>query len=358
MLQPIFDEVAAKYASAKDGRSIAFAVVDSSPLSAGLMSDRKIHATPTLQFFVHGQQVEELKGAPSHQKLVDAVESNLWHVYRPHAHSKLAGPGSQVPSQAITFKNAPNYTAAVAKLDETLSAHRAKSFDEKADLQEARAVIVKTLVASLRDSRALSDDEVEKSAKAIETMVNIVDLAKIFPVIDFLRVAILHTSFSTSLAKSQKKSVIVSLLDKVKGAMDQGPAIRATLLTTFRFLGNVLASDQCSSLLQAQEAIVPLLVFGLLHDDANVRGGAISATFNLALNVSRRRRGSLFTRIDDEDSTTNETSAGMQTDEEVELICAILESVEKEADEEKRECTHTIFCGESANRWKTDTFWK
>ncbi|PWN94097.1 DUF862-domain-containing protein [Acaromyces ingoldii] len=330
VLQPIFEEVTDKYVSARDGRNIAFAVVDSSPLSAGLMSERKIHATPTLQFFVHGSQIDEVKGAPGRQKLEDSIESTLWQVYRPHPHSKLAGPESRVPSQAILFKNAPNYTAAVAKLDEALSTYKAKSFDEKADLQEARAALVKTLVASLKDARALNEEEVDKSAKAIETLLGKIDISKVFPAVDFLRVAILDPSFCAKLA-SRRKAVVSALLDKVRETMEQGATMRATLLTTYRFIGNALASDSIAPLLKG-EALMPLLVFGLLHDDANVRGGAVSATFNLALDVSRRRRGSTFVRTD---GSTADVDAGLRTDEEVELVCALLESAEKEADEEK-----------------------
>lgn len=296
------------------------------------MSERKIHATPTLQFFVHGSQTDEVKGAPGRQKLEDSIESTLWQVYRPHPHSKLAGPGSRVPGQAILFKNTPNYTAAVAKLDEALSAYKAKSFDEKADLQEARAALVKTLVASLKDPRALNEEEVDKSARAIETVLGKIDASKVFPAVDFLRVAILDPSFCAKLA-SRRKAVVSALLHKVRETMEQGATMRATLLTTYRFIGNALASDSIAPLLKG-EALVPLLVFGLLHDDANVRGGAISATFNLALDVSRRRRGSPFVRTD---GSSANVDAGLQTDEEVELVCALLESAEKEADEEKRE---------------------
>lgn len=81
IVQPVFAELAAKHSTNATGRNkrIAFARVDSSPSASGIMSARRITATPTVQVWTKGV-VREIKGADIGE-IKTQIELSLFEAY-------------------------------------------------------------------------------------------------------------------------------------------------------------------------------------------------------------------------------------------------------------------------------------
>ncbi|MCO5585246.1 hypothetical protein L7F22_039179 [Adiantum nelumboides] len=341
-MHPVYESIAEKYSEAgkyKD-RPIVFgqAYAQSAQM---LMQQEGISATPTFHFYAAGKKVNELKGAnPS--SLEDAIEALLWSQYRPHPHSKLQNPADLVPRQAIKYKTIPNLMFAQQKLNDITSKHPAKTFAEKADIQEARAVLTKVLFPYIHEGlaagkqKAMSNQDFERWIGAAQKSIDVLRLCDIFPIVDLVRIAVLDSSQSENLSGSTEgKKMLDSVWAKAKA--DMTLENKATLLTTFRLIGNLLAipspntnakTVQLARHVSENSDVISLLVFGVLSEDVSLRGAAINAVFNRALLQSEGR--SLFV------TTPNQNDEPQsESDEEVELICAVLECVEKEQDLEK-----------------------
>lgn len=341
-MHPVYESIAEKYSEAgkyKD-RPIVFgqAYTQSAQM---LMQQEGISATPTFHFYAAGKKVNELKGAnPS--SLEDAIEALLWSQYRPHPHSKLQNPAGLVPRQAIKYKTIPNLMFAQQKFNDITSKHPAKSFGEKADIQESRAVLTKILFPWIHEGlaagkqKAMANQDFEKWIGAAQQTIDVLRLCDVFPIVDLVRIAVLDTSQSEYLSSSsQGTKILDSIWTKAKA--DMTLENKATLLTTFRLIGNILAvspSNTNAKIVQLvrhvsdSSDVIALLVFGVLSEDASLRGAAINAVFNRALLQSEGR--SVFVTAPKEHDEPQSES-----DEEVELICAVLECVEKEQDLER-----------------------
>ncbi|PWN33445.1 DUF862-domain-containing protein [Meira miltonrushii] len=341
-MHPVYESIAEKYSEAgkyKD-RPIVFgqAYAQSAQM---LMQSEGISATPTFHFYAAGKRVNELKGANA-SSLEDAIEALLWSQYRPHPHSKLQNPADLVPRQAIKYKTIPNLMFAQQKLNDITSRHPAKSFGEKADIQEARSILTKTLFPWIHEGlaagkqKAMSNQDSEKWIDAAQKTIGVLRLCDIFPIVDLVRIAVLDASQSEYLSGSDQGT---KMLDAIwaKAKADMTLENKATLLTTFRLIGNILAATpystnaktvQMARHVSESSDVIALLVFGVLSEDFGLRGAAVNAAFNRALLQSEGR--SLFITAPKENDEPQSES-----DDEVELICAVLECVEKEQDLER-----------------------
>lgn len=336
-LHPVYESLAERYAdpSSHKHRPIVFGQVESSASSTQLMTQQKISATPTFQFFVNGTRASEMKGAnPS--SLQDAVEELLWRVHRPHPHSKMPNPASLVPAKAIQHRTIPNLMTAEQKLNEITTQHKAASFSEKADLQEGRSVLTKTLMPWIREGLAAGKQKRMAEADAIRWIkgarkcVEILSVKDLFPIVDLVRIAILDEQQAGLLAQSEGATILNEIFAKAKGNMDM--TNKATLMTTYRLIGNALACkpDPLTTRVAQSSDVVALLVYGVLCEDAGMRTATINAAFNWA-RVQSAGHSPFVAAPEVEDVA--QTTQG--SDEEVELLCAVLECIEKEGDMER-----------------------
>lgn len=344
-MHPVYETIAEKYSEAgkfKD-RPIVFgqAYAQSAQM---LLQQESISATPTFQFYAAGKKVNEIKGA-NRSSVEDAIEDLLWSQYRPHPHSKLQNPINLVPRQSIKYKTIPNLMFAQQKFNEITAKHPAKSFDEKADIQEARSVLTKILFPWIREGLAAGKQkkmvvqDCQKWTDSARKMIEILRLCDIFPIVDLIRMAVLDDFQLEYLASSTKG---IEMLESIwtKGKADMVLENKASLLTTFRLIGNILTVNASNSnekidgkLVQhvsRSTDVIALLAFGVLSEDPSLRSAAINAVFNRALLQSEGR--SLFLPVSKENEEANSDA---ESDEEVELICAVLECVEKEQDLER-----------------------
>jgi thiol-disulfide isomerase/thioredoxin len=333
-LHPVYESLAREYSDVKSfkQRPIIFGQVESSTQSAHLMTQQNVSATPTFQLFQDGKLVEQLKGA-SPSTLKDGIESLLWRRHRPHPHSKMPDPSSLLPKTAIEYRNIPNLVSAEQKLNDITAKFAAKSFAEKADLQDARAALSKVLVPWIKatlvlgKTKAMAESDILRWAKGARRCIELLSTKDAFPVIDLVRISLMDRHQADTLSKSENGDLTAVILAKLKTELDV--ANKATIVTALRLSGNVMASesDSTASRLTKNADLTSLLVYGLLSEDASIRTAAVNTAFNWSRLVGQWR--GTFVNVSNDDDT------GDQVDREVEILCAVLECIEKEDDLER-----------------------
>lgn len=348
-LHPVYESLAEEYGKpeASRERSIVFGKVESTPATSPLIARLGIRATPTVQFYLNGEMTRELKGA-NQASLRDGIEELLWHTYLPHPHSKMQSPLALVPAKPIVLKGIPNLMSAQSKLDDILSKHKASSFAQKADIQDARGVLTKVLIPWIRNgpacgkSSTMSESDIRAWTRSARKCINILDSQNIFPVVDLIRIAMVDAKQALALSSIDERALLSDICAKAKAHMDRVQDNKATLLTSYKLIANVLALDNDVLTRQLNDAgnLVALLVSGVLCEDGGVRNAAINASFNWARTLAKNRTG--FVQVakakkDGGDGAVDSESSAGPADEEVELLCAVLECIEKEDDAERRE---------------------
>lgn len=105
---------------------------------------------------------------------------------------------------------------------------------------------------------------------------------------------------------------------------------RPLLLTTLRFLSNAYANESLAKLLVSSgplcASITAILVPSLLHDDTSVRTAAASLIFNAAALLQKSRVNRNTSVVEDEDW-------------QVEMLSAVLESLDREKTPEVSTCS-------------------
>jgi len=172
--------------------------------------------------------------------------------------------------------------------------------------------------------------------------------SELFPLVDLWRLAILDGGIAKALTPSsttEHRSVVANIQSRVTDLVNNnstsatGTATevsRPLLLTTLRLSTNAFAHPapalSSSQSYRLQSPTIPLVVAGLLHSDAGVRTAAASLAFNVAaIRHAPLRRG--------KDAYWEKVAVVSGGDSEgegdVELVCALLEALEREVESEE-----------------------
>ncbi|KAN0062595.1 hypothetical protein ACQY0O_005127 [Thecaphora frezii] len=287
-------------------KRVAFAQVNVGPATQALMQACNIWATPTVSCYTNGTLGNQVKGVDVRQ-LKTAVELMVFEVYPPHPHTQIKRPLKSCRSIPITphaFRAVPNLQSALQKLDAAISEHRATSFADKADMQDARkqlsATVIPFLEASLDAKNQMAPKfeprHLEALDRATAPLLRILAAEQLFPLVDMLRLTLLIDEFAAALlaeihdACQASGSVLLATLDKVQSLTSDGgwEANRRPLyLTAARLLGNLTASERFLNAVEHHEPlrqkVLDLTTSLLLCPDAGVRSAAATSSFNIAL---------------------------------------------------------------------------
>ncbi|WWC66710.1 uncharacterized protein I206_100614 [Kwoniella pini CBS 10737] len=327
-IKPVYETISSNHASTYGLKGARFVEVE---LSIGegrqLAQQYGVHATPTFIFFRNGKKVEEMKGA-SKKELENRVEAFLEDVFPTHIHKKMFLPTiEKLPTNPITASGIPNYPALLGKLEGFLVG---KGKDE--DLK----FLKENIVPVLEEKKSVSDQELrallEHWIKVTHDILESLKADETFPIIDLWRVAILRPKISSLLALRLRPSssatnlpdalsTILALASNTLSSNGSNTS-KPFLLTVLRLITNLLASNELDNLIlsqsgniEIQEKSIGILVESLLHPDQSIR----SAAAGIAVNVGAWRQRNKKEELDD-------------VDWEVELVSALIESVDREAD--------------------------
>lgn len=291
-------------------KRVAFVQVDSSASTSSLFATSGVTATPTVKFYTFGKETSQLRGADVGE-LKTAVDVMLFDAYPPHPHARLSKPLkalSSLPSQPHLYSAVPNLASLLQKIDTNIAQHPAKSFSEKADLQEARKSIASAWVPWLeatRDNnarRAVPANLPEETSKVAKQLSQTLAVDSLFPILDLYRLSALHEPFVKVAFKQpavgDRKDVngmtrLLSLVSELAYKGEWLPTQRPLLLTAARLLTNLAASPSFTEVMESHEnvrsLVLELTTSLLLCPDAGVRSGAATCAFNLALHQHAER---------------------------------------------------------------------
>ena len=151
IIKPAFQDLAQHHhvdeSAPGNHKRVAFVQVESNGASSNLFAQSQVTATPTVKLYTFGKETNQVRGADVGE-LKTAVDLMAFEAYPPHPHARLSQPVKSLdslPSQPHLYSTTPNLSSLLQKIDANLSQHSAKSFAEKADLQEALNVFTKEL---------------------------------------------------------------------------------------------------------------------------------------------------------------------------------------------------------------------
>ncbi|EPQ28481.1 uncharacterized protein PFL1_03784 [Pseudozyma flocculosa PF-1] len=363
IVKPEFSSLAHRHHADQDKpgphKRIGFAQVDAGPATQALMQACGISATPTVSCYARGTLSGQVKGADVGE-LRSAVDLMLFDVYPFHPHTQLKRPLKafrSIPTAPHAFRAVPNLQSALQRLDAALAEHPAKSFAEKADLQDARKCLAATVIpfleanfdAQSKSAKATPRFEASKQLRALEqataAMLKVLAPEQLFPLVDMIRLALLIDDFAAGLlaalhdsGQASQGGPLLAVLTRVQQLAADGcwdARRRPVYLTTARLLGNLTASDRFMDAVEYHEplkqTVLDLITSLLLCEDAGVRSSAATSSFNIALHEHKLRP----------DWTSRDASAppglGSRMGEgwETEMASALVQAISNEAESDE-----------------------
>jgi len=334
-IKPAYETIAEEYSTQYASRGVCFVDIE---LGVGegrdLASRYGVSATPTFIFFKDGKKAEELKGADK-RGLQAKVESFLEDCFPRHPHRKLYLPAIEaVPTKPIQSANAPNYTALISKLE------------GNAGMAKEDVEYLKTNVVPILEKKGGTSEQEVKQVYQRWTEITDRSLASLkpeetFPLIDLWRVGLLDSRITTLLSmalspSSNTPEPISAILELASSTLKASSSStpKPFLLTVSRLLTNITANSPLANMILATpsqtpklhkilENILSVTVDSLLHPDQSVRSAAAGIAVNLA--GWRHRTSKEQGKGADE---------GSEHDWEVELVSAVIEAIDREADED------------------------
>jgi hypothetical protein len=235
--------------------------------------------------------------------------------------------------QPILYKQKPNLQAASAKLDSFLA--------ERKVPQSSRDVLKKSLVGWIETynngyPHPPPAAELSKWRTISKSTTDLLDVDKLFPLIDFWRMIVLDARIGSHLAVQTQP--FEAFLEKVRLSLDGPPSgsgnPRNTYVTLLRLLSNAFVSPELAYTLlgsQLRQSVTTVVVPCLLHSDSAVRSAAAGVAFNAAAYYQAARVK--YHRDGKRGDPAPETLG--DEDWEMELITALLEALSQETDSEE-----------------------
>ncbi|KAJ1019806.1 hypothetical protein NDA13_006031 [Ustilago tritici] len=314
IIKPAFQDLAhhhhADESTPGNHKRLAFVQVDSNVSTSSLFAHSQVTATPTVKLHTFGKESNQVRGADVGE-LKTAVELMLSEAYPPHPHARLCKPLeslASLPWQPHLYSTIPNLSLLLHKIDTAISQHSAKSFAEKADLQEARKMIANTWIPWLestgdkKTNKPLPNALPDGTSTVAKLLAASLQIDSLFPVLDLFRLSVLQESYvrrvfrNPTAADRKEINGITRLLSHVSQVAYKGESSASQtplFLIAARLLTNLAASTPFVQVIESHETVrslvLELTTSLLLCPDARVRSAAASCAFNLALHQHAER---------------------------------------------------------------------
>ncbi|KAG8862411.1 hypothetical protein FRB96_001481 [Tulasnella sp. 330] len=351
MISPVFGKVATE----KNRDGAAFIEVNMSNGMSGVVAqDHGISATPTFLFFLSGSKTDELRGVNAIE-LRSKVDLLLYEAFPLHPHVKLDLPAIRAVSlKPIIYSQPPSFDAAYGKLASFIEASSAP--DKSAVVTAFKAEILPFLKVRFPPATANGKEKAQPNtsvpqsflasfAKVTITLLNNLQPAELFPVVDFWRVAVLDDRVASwlGLAGTRKDGpqtdITQKIFVKVVALHEEAHAVpRNLLLTTLRLASNCFMSSDLtrhiltpsttsSASVAPRSTLTSVLIPALLHDDDSTRTAAASLAFNIAQDVQKPL-------MEAGGKTPESTNSDMDAEWQVEIVSALVEALSRESSNE------------------------
>lgn len=273
-----------------------------------------------------------------------------------HAHTLLSLPAIEAISlDPILSTQIPNLDIMFAKLLGFIDG--VPTWTGTVTQAQVKQTLSKTVLPFLKVSTATRPAQQSKSTSFDHWPALVSSLAanlganELFPLVDIWRIALLNAPFAAWIAtKKVSEGPLQHLVDK---ALQTKDVPRNYLLTVLRMLANAFSNRVLARevILFARASMTKILVDALLHEDAAVRTAAASLGFNVAAYLQRLRVEKVEARDDG--------PSGEESEEwELEIIVAVLGSIEQETNSEETgeyrrwPCGRVLTFGQCTDWWR------
>ncbi|KAG0201185.1 hypothetical protein BGX28_005932 [Mortierella sp. GBA30] len=326
VIAPIYEELI----QAKGGK-ITGVKVDVG-IAQAIGSEYEIRSTPTFMFFLRGKKFSQFSGADQ-AELRSSIDLLIYSAHPAHPHALLSlNHYKDLSGTPILFPSLESLDAVFAKLKMFLLVDNGLSETEMKQLDKIHAWLKKRQAAKTSNTTEPNIGELGATWKPLlGRIVGMLPYENQFPLLDVMRMLILHSKVAEVYAKDGNHTII-NMFKVVadKGIEGSKPAALMTLRLACNAFGNTLLGTYVLSS-AARDATKQLLVTTLLSPVDQQRQTAASLAFDIGVKIAESRSELTDTA---KPSLSGGPLKDLEEDWNMECLSAIAEAVAKENSEE------------------------
>ncbi|KAG0362004.1 hypothetical protein BGZ54_008818 [Gamsiella multidivaricata] len=329
IIAPVFDEIVLSKDKEIKGVKVDVGVAQAIGREYGIQS------TPTFVFFLFGKESSRFSGADQ-AELRSCIDVLIYSTHPAHPHKRLDlvfyKSLPTIPALFQPPESADAVDAVFTKLKTFLPQENSLSEADMKQLDKIHLWLKKRITAKTDKSAEPTMVELGANWKPILAKIaGLLPYEKQFPLLDILRMLILHHRVAEVYAKDGNQT----LIKMFNAVADNGyGASKPATLMTLRIACNSFSSPLLSTYILssvARESTKQLLVNTLLSDVDQHRQTASSLAFNIGLKIGESRAKPLDTLTP---SLSGDPLESLEADWNMECLSAIAEAINKEDSEE------------------------
>ncbi|KAF9586712.1 hypothetical protein BGW38_007545 [Lunasporangiospora selenospora] len=301
VIAPVFEELVLS----KGENQIKGAKVDLS-VAYQIGQAFEVRSTPTFVFYLRGEKFSQFSGA-NQAELRSSIDLLIYSAHPPHPHSilrldhyaKLSGVPILFPSLDTVdtvFSKLGTFLQAVKGLDSGAGSEAILNDAETKQLDKIQQWLKKRDISKKNKTQEPTLGELGPTWKPlINKLINTLPYENLFPVLDIMRMLVLHPRISEVYAKDGNLT-LVSVFKTVAEKDDAhpgGPLSKAVTLLSLRLACNSFGTPVLSTYMlspgAARESTKQLLITTLLSPVPQIRQTAASLAFDIGMKLARAR---------------------------------------------------------------------
>ncbi|KAG0321396.1 hypothetical protein BGZ97_011475 [Linnemannia gamsii] len=326
VIAPIYDELVLS-----KGSQIKGAKVDIG-MAQAIGRAYEIRSTPTFMFFLRGEKFSQFSGADQ-AELRSSIDLLIYSAHPAHPHALLSlHQYKGLSGTPIVFNSLDNVDPVFTKLKSFLPAENGLTEADTKQLDKIQAWLKKRAAAKANQTPEPTMGELGPSWKPLLTKIaSILPYENQFPLLDILRMLVLHARVAEVYAKDGNQT----LINTFKAVATHGnEGSKPAALMTLRIACNAFSTPLLGTYVlssTARESTKQLLVTTLLSTVDQQRQTAASLAFDIGVKVAESRSKAKDTA---HPSLSGDILEDLEEDWNMECLSAIAAAMEKETSEE------------------------
>ncbi|KAF9123050.1 hypothetical protein BGW39_009310 [Mortierella sp. 14UC] len=327
VIAPIYDELVLAKGSQIKGVKVDIG------MAQAIGRAYEVRSTPTFMFFLRGEEFSRFSGADQ-AELRSSIDLLIYSAHPAHPHKLLSLHQYQgLSEKPIVFNfSLDNIDPVFAKLKSFLPAEGGLSEADSKQLDKIQAWLKKLAAARANQTLEPTMGELGPSWKPLLTKIgSILPYENQFPLLDILRMLVLHARVAEVYAKDGNQT----LINAFKAVATHGnEGSKPAALMTLRIACNAFSTPLLGTYVlssAARESTKQLLVTTLLSAVDQQRQTAASLAFDIGVRVAESRNKALDTI---HPSLSGGILEDLEEDWNMECLSAIAAALEKETSEE------------------------
>ncbi|KAK3817025.1 MAG: PPPDE putative peptidase domain-containing protein, partial [Linnemannia gamsii] len=326
VIAPIYDELVLAKGSQIKGVKVDIG------MAQAIGRAYEVRSTPTFMFFLRGEKFSQFSGADQ-AELRSSIDLLIYSAHPAHPHALLSlHQYKGLSGTPIVFNSIDKVDPLFAKLKTFLPAEGGLSEADIKQLDKIQAWLTKRAAAKANQTPEPTMGELGPSWKPLLTKIgSILPYENQFPLLDILRMLVLHARVAEVYAKDGNQTLI-NIFKAVAEHGNEGS--KPAALMTLRIACNAFSTPLLGTYVlssAARESTKQLLVTTLLSTVDQQRQTAASLAFDISVRVAESRSRA-------KDTVHPSLSGGILEDLEedwnMECLSAIAAALEKETSEE------------------------